>query len=98
MSGKDFLNRLFVVVCVKVNVTETPVLDRSLEVGGQAEEVTVEADVAVIQTTSSTLGTVVAGNIATALPLTTRNYTNLLGLSAGANASVNNASGFGKGG
>ncbi len=83
---------------VKVNVTETPVLDRSLEVGGQAEQVTVEADVAVIQTTSSTLGTVVQADIATALPLTTRNYTNLLGLSAGANASVNNASGFGKGG
>src|SRR5579859_7926081 len=44
------------------------------------------------------MGTVVGGQTATALPLTTRNYTNLLGLSAGANASVNNATGLGKGG
>jgi hypothetical protein len=83
---------------VKINVTETPVLDRSLEVGTQAEQVTVEANVETVQTASSTLGTVVQGQTATALPLTTRNYTNLLGLSAGANASVNNATGFGKGG
>ncbi|HLK48075.1 MAG TPA: carboxypeptidase-like regulatory domain-containing protein, partial [Bryobacteraceae bacterium] len=83
---------------VKVNVTETPVLDRSLDVGGQAEQVTVQAEAAAIQTTNSTMGTVVGGQTATALPLTTRNYTNLLGLSAGANASVNNATGLGKGG
>jgi hypothetical protein len=82
---------------VKVNVTETPVLDRSLEVGGQAEQVTVQAEAATIQTTNSTMGTVVAGNTATALPLTTRNYTNLLALAAGTNASVNNATGLGRG-
>lgn len=83
---------------IKINVTETPVLNRALEVGTQAEQVTVEANVEAIQTASSTLGTVVQGQTATALPLTTRNYTNLLGLSAGAVASVNNATGFGKGG
>jgi hypothetical protein len=83
---------------VKINVTETPVLDRSLDVGQQAEQITVEANVETVQTASSTLGTVVQGQTATALPLTTRNYTNLLGLSAGAVASVNNATGFGKGG
>jgi hypothetical protein len=86
------------VASFKVNATETPVLDRSLEVGAQAEQVTVEANVETVQTASSTLGTVVQGQTATALPLTTRNYTNLLGLSAGAIGSVNNASGFGKGG
>jgi hypothetical protein len=83
---------------VKVNVTETPTLDRTLEVGAQAEQIAVEANVETVQANSSTLGTVVQGQTATALPLTTRNYTNLLGLSAGAVASVNNASGFGKGG
>ena len=72
---------------IKINVTETPVLNRALEVGTQAEQVTVEANVEAIQTASSTLGTVVQGQTATALPLTTRNYTNLLGLSAGAVAS-----------
>jgi hypothetical protein len=83
---------------IKVNVTETPVLNRALEVGQQTEQVTVEANVETVQTASSTLGTVVGGQTATALPLTTRNYTNLLGLSSGAVASVNNATGFGKGG
>jgi hypothetical protein len=83
---------------IVVQVTESPVLNRTLEVGAQSEQVTVEANVEAIQTSSSALGTVVGNKAATDLPLTTRNYTNLIGLSAGANASVNNASGFGKGG
>jgi len=83
---------------IVVQVTESPVLNRTLEVGAQTEQVTVEANVEAIQTSSSALGTVVGNKTATDLPLTTRNYTNLIGLSAGANASVNNASGFGKGG
>ena len=44
---------------VTVPVTETAVLDRSLEVGAQAQTVTVESEVENIQTASSTLGTVV---------------------------------------
>ncbi len=83
---------------IVVQVTETAVVNRALEVGAQTEQVTVEANVEAIQTSSSSLGTVVGNKTATDLPLTTRNYTNLIGLSAGANASVNNASGFGKGG
>ncbi len=83
---------------VKVNVTETPVLDQKMEVGSQNEQVTVEANAEAIQTASSALGTVVSGTTATALPLNTRNYTNLLVLSAGANASVNNATALGRGG
>lgn len=86
------------VPAVRVNVTETPVLDRALELGAQAETVTVEADAAAIQTTNSTMGTVVGSSAIAGLPLTTRNYTNILGLSAGANASVNNASSLGRGG
>src|SRR5665213_4083413 len=83
---------------IVVQVTESAVVNRALEVGAQTEQVTVEANVEAIQTSSSSLGTVVGNKTATDLPLTTRNYTNLIGLSAGANASVNNASGFGKGG
>jgi hypothetical protein len=85
-------------VPVTVNVTESPVVNRALEVGAQGQEITVEADVEAVQTASSAMGTVVNTNTATTLPLTTRNYTNLIGLSAGAAASVNNASGFGAGG
>jgi hypothetical protein len=44
---------------VSVNVTETPVLGRSLEVGTEAEQITVQAEAATVQTNNSTLGTVV---------------------------------------
>ena len=80
-----------------VNVTETEVLNRSLQVGAQTQEVTVQADVETVQTATSALGTVVAAQTVTELPLNTRNYTNLLSMSAGANSSVNNASTIGKG-
>jgi len=83
---------------ITVNVTESPVFDQKLEVGTAAEQVTVEANVETLQTASSSMGTVVGSATATSIPLTTRNYTNLLGLSAGANASVNNASNLGRGG
>jgi len=83
---------------ITVNVTETPVLDRSLEVGTQTEQVTVEANAEAIQTTSAALGGVLAGSEVTNLPLTTRNYTNILALSAGVGAGVTNASSLGKAG
>ena len=81
---------------VQINVTETPVVDRKLEVGAQSEQVTVEAGAEVLQTASSTLGTTVGSRDVTALPLSNRNYTQILGLSAGVNAGVNNATAFGK--
>jgi hypothetical protein len=81
-----------------VNVTETAVLDRSLEVGSaQTQTVTVEESVEAVQTASSALGTVVGSRTMTELPLNTRNYTNLLAMTAGANTSVNNATTIGKG-
>jgi hypothetical protein len=82
---------------VTINVTESPVLDRTLEVGSQAEQVTVEATAETLQTSSSTLGTVVSSRTVTALPLSTRNYTQILGLSAGTSGGVGNATAFGKG-
>ncbi len=85
------------VASVTVNVTETAVLNPVLEVGSQTQEVTVKAEAEEVQTSNPTMGDVVASTTATTLPLTTRNYTNLLGLSAGANASVFNATALGKG-
>ena len=81
---------------VTVNVTETPTLDYSLAVGAQAESVEVQADAAIIQTTTSTLGTVVGTRAVVGLPLSNRNYTQIINLSAGVAAPVNNASSFGK--
>jgi Carboxypeptidase regulatory-like domain len=83
---------------VELNVTETPVLNRSLTVGSQSQQVTVKAETEAIQTASSALGTVVSSQSVTDIPLSTRNYLNLIAMSAGANAAVNNASQPGKGG
>jgi hypothetical protein len=82
---------------VTVNVTETAVLNATLEVGTRTQEVTVQAEAEALQTSNATLGTVIASATTTALPLNTRNYTNLLGLASGANASVYNAETLGKG-
>ena len=82
---------------VVVPVTETLALNRVLEVGTQAEQVTVTASAETLQTATSTLGTTVGTRAVVDLPLTTRNYTQIIGLSAGANVSVNNASALGRG-
>jgi hypothetical protein len=81
---------------VTIAVTETPVLDRTLEVGAQSEQVLVEAAAEALQTATSTLGTTVASTTVTALPLANRNYTQLLGLAPGASVGANNATAFGK--
>ena len=82
---------------VTIAVTETEVLDRNLEVGAQAQTVTVESDVVAVQTENSTLGTVASSQTVVGLPLNTRNYTNLLAMSAGVSANVSNATTIGKG-
>jgi len=82
---------------VAVNVTETPVLDRALEVGAQSDQVTVEAQTDVLQSATSTLGSTVGTRTVTALPLSSRNYTQILALSAGTNTTANNATALGKG-
>jgi hypothetical protein len=82
---------------VSLNVTETPTLDRVLEVGAQTEQVTVEAAAETLQTQSSTLGAVIGQQAVTGLPLSSRNYTQILGLEAGANSNANNATALGKG-
>jgi len=82
---------------VDIVVTETPVLNGTLQVGGQTEQITIEANAEAVQTATSALGTTVNSQAVTALPLNTRNYTNLLGFAAGTNASVNNATSLGRG-
>ncbi len=81
---------------VTLNITETPELDRTLEVGAQTEQITVEATAETMQTQSATLGTTVNSKEVVELPLSNRNYTQIVGLSAGVSSSVNNATAFGK--
>jgi outer membrane receptor protein involved in Fe transport len=85
------------VTAITLNVTESVTLDRSLEVGAQTEQVTVEAAVETVQTATSTLGTTVTGNTITSLPLSSRNFTQVLGMSAGVAVDVSNGSAFGRG-
>lgn len=80
-----------------INVTETEVLDRALEIGSQTQSITVEGEVETIQTTSSALGTVATARTMTELPLNTRNFTNIVSLSAGVASEVANATQVGKG-
>src|SRR5437588_9207583 len=81
---------------VTVAVTETAVLDRNLDVGAQSQTVTVEGEVENIQTASSALGAVVNTLSMEALPLSTRNFTNLFAMTGGANAGVANSTTLGK--
>jgi hypothetical protein len=85
------------ITSVTVNVAETHTVNQTLEVGTQQQAVTVTTDTQAVQTESSTLGDVVGSRQLNELPLVTRNYTQILGLSPGAIMDVNNASGVGRG-
>ncbi len=79
------------VASVTVNVTETATANQALEVGAVTQTVTVESTVETLQTESSTLGTTVTGTQINALPMANGNYTEILSLSSGTSASVDNA-------
>ncbi len=82
---------------VTVSVTEVTIADETLQLGSQAEQVTVDAAVATLQTESSTVGAVIGAHDVSTLPLTNRNYTQILTLAAGVAGSVTNAAVLGRG-
>ena len=82
---------------VTVNVTETHQLNQQLTLGAQQQEVTVASSVENVQTENATLGGVVNNKEISDLPLQTRNFTQIMGLSAGVNVSVTNAAALGRG-
>jgi Carboxypeptidase regulatory-like domain len=82
---------------ITVNVTETPTLDRSLEIGATTQEVTVSSTAETIQTQNATVGGLVGGQTVTNLPLSTRNYTQVIDLSPGVVANVATATAVGNG-
>jgi Carboxypeptidase regulatory-like domain len=82
---------------VTVTVTETAILDQTLQVGAQTQQVEVRGEAETVQTSTATQGTVLSNQTIMDLPLNVRNYTALLGLSAGANTSVGNAGALGRG-
>src|SRR5205823_6503081 len=79
-------------------VTETQALNITLQVGSVHEVVQVDTAAEQLQTESSTLGNVTPREMVENLPLVTRNYTQIIGLSPGVASDVTNAGGFGRGG
>src|SRR5579864_1450316 len=82
---------------VPVFVTEKQDLHLALQVGTKTETVEVEAATELLKTEDSALGNVTEGGSVSELPLVNRNYTQIVGLSPGVVADVNNASDLGRG-
>ena len=78
-----------------VNVTQTTVVDAQLSVSGETVSVDVQAPL--VQVETSQQGRVVAGETLRQLPLPTRNFQQLLTLSAGAQTGVANTTELGRG-
>ena len=80
---------------VAVNVSEAPQLDAQLEAGAPEQRVTCQCQLS--EAAASSSGTLVDSKTITAVPLTTRNLTQVLSMSSGSTASVNNAGLLGTG-
>jgi len=80
---------------VAVNVSEVPVLDVQLEAGESTQQMVCQCRVS--ETATSSTGTLVDNKTITAVPLTTRNLTQVLSMSSGSAASVNDAGLLGAG-
>jgi hypothetical protein len=70
---------------ITISITETTTLDLVLTVAGVVEEATVNGTVPLVRTDGPTLGQVFDQRTISNLPLATRNFTQLLGLTSGAN-------------
>ena len=83
---------------IAVHVTETATLNVQLEVGAAVQTVEVRANSVQLKTEESALGDVVDQKEVAELPLVTRNYSQILGLSPGVSAETFNAGEIGRGG
>lgn len=82
---------------VEVRVTETNRITVALKMAKVQEQIEVQADVVAVKTADATTGESVQSRTISNLPLATRNFQQLLALSAGASSSLNNASQLGRG-
>jgi hypothetical protein len=82
---------------IPVHVTETLRLEFHLELATRLEHVQVSSDTHMVQLDTSALGRVVDEDTVSRLPLVTRNFTQIAGLSPGVAAGVNNAGELGTG-
>jgi hypothetical protein len=89
--------KLAVRSAVPVQVTEITNLSIELEVGSQSETITVDAVPDMVQIDSNALGRVTNEKSIEGLPLVTRNFTQIIGLSPGASVGLTDASQLGTG-
>ncbi|HXZ40418.1 MAG TPA: carboxypeptidase-like regulatory domain-containing protein [Terriglobales bacterium] len=82
---------------VEVRITETTRLTAAVKPSVQTEIVEVQSQAQAVNTTDATTGQSIASATITDLPLATRNFQQLLDLSAGATANLNNAASLGRG-
>lgn len=80
---------------IQVNVSEVPVLEAQLEAGEPGQQA--ECRCHVSQGATSSTGTLVDSKTITGVPLTTRNSTQVMSMSSGSAADVNNAGTLGRG-
>ena len=82
---------------ISVKITETTVADITLQVAANRATVSVTAEPPLIQSESSDRGTVIDQHELRGLPLPTRNFQQLLTLTAGTSGSLQNSSELGRG-
>src|ERR1700757_5165928 len=82
---------------VEVRITEVSRLKIQLTIGGAKEQTAVSAKPPLVQTENATLGRVIDQGTVVDLPLVDRNFTEVLGLTAGTNADIVDATQLGAG-
>jgi hypothetical protein len=82
---------------IAVSITETTRMIATLKVSTSQQEVVVESQISQIDTSDAATGESVGSQTITTLPLATRNFQQILTLSAGASSDLNNASQLGRG-
>ena len=82
---------------VEVRITETTRITASVKPSVVKEIVEVQSEAATVNTTDATTGQSLVAATITDLPLATRNFQQLLDLSAGASADLNSAASLGRG-
>lgn len=87
----------FILKGVPVQITEVSRLKIPLALSGTKEQIAVSAAPSLLQTESATLGRVIDRNTIEELPLVNRNFTEILGLTAGTNTDIVDATQLGAG-
>ena len=82
---------------ITVTVSETTSINVTLAVSGGASTVQVQSDTEIAQLESSTLGLVIDDTAIQSLPLSNRNYTQIIGLAPGVVVDLPNAANLGHG-